>query len=244
MKKLIAILSIGLFAGCNSENAPDCLKSAGNLTTKSIAIDEFSNLIINNEFNVIITEGPQQAIKVTIGENLIEEIKFDLVNGTLVVSDFISCRWVRSYNYPILEITHPNLSSIEIVGGSIVTSANTLTYPTLTLISKDSNGDFNLNINNNILNIDGNEITNYKLTGQTNLMNFTFSSGDSRFEGVDFQIIDAIVNHNGTNEVIVNVSRKLTARLGSTGDVIYVGQVPQTIEVEENNRGKLINGVN
>ncbi|QSE99068.1 head GIN domain-containing protein [Fulvivirga lutea] len=244
MRGIFAIILTILFFGCNDADSPDCLKSSGEGVTRTIDIGDFNSLLINNEFNVILTEGPTREVKLTIGENLLNDIDFTLSGSLLEITNQVSCKWTRDYNYPLLEITHPNISFIEIIGGSIIRSNGTLTYPNLSLKSKASNGIIELSLNSESLSIDSNEITNYLLDGNVSDLNLLFSSGDGRFEGANLICTNARVIHNSSNDIIVNVTNQLTGELNSTGDLIYVGQVPAEISVEVKDRGNLINGTN
>ncbi len=244
MRKLAVIISSLIILACDSDNAPDCLKSAGTNVTKVVDLGEFNQLIINDEFNVIITEGSDQMVSLTTGENLIDEVEFSLNGNVLEIKNTIRCKWVRDYDFPILKITHPNLEFIEIVGGSTITSNGILNYSSLSLKSKDSNGIIRLSLNCENLTIDNNEITNYFMEGSVINLRILFSSGDSRFEGANLSAINADVSHKSSNDIVVNVSNRLGGSIGSTGDLIYVGEPPTEINVTTDNRGRLIDGTN
>lgn len=244
MKRLIIILSLVVLYGCDSDDAPDCLKTSGSTTTKVFDLPNFDRITINNEFKVYITHGDAQEVSVNTGENLFSDIALEVIDGELIVKNNAGCKWVRSYDFPILEITSNNISFIDIIGGSELYSVNTLRFPSLFMKSKDSNGTVDLTIEMESFGIDGNEITNYNVDGTVTNLNITFSSGDSRFDGNNLLATNATVSHNGSNEMIVNVSETLTGSIGSTGDLIYVGQTPQVIDVNINNRGRLIDGTN
>lgn len=244
MKRLLFLILIGLMIGCDSADSPDCLKTSGSNITESITVDSFNQMIINNEFNVIINQGAEQSVSLTIGENIFNDISFEVINNTLTVKNNVSCKWVRSYEYPVLQITHPNIKAIEIVGGSIVTSANTLAYRNLLLKAKDSNGVFTLNVNCDNLTIDSNEITNYYIDGIADNLNIQLTSGDGRVEAGNLSTINTSVSHASSNDVIVNVTNQLNVIIRSTGDVIYVGQEPLVTNTVIEERGTVINGTN
>jgi hypothetical protein len=244
MKRVLIISCVLIFAGCSSDNAPDCLKSTGKQVTQIIKLPDFTRLTIFNEFNIKITEGAQQSVSITIGENILKEINFDVIGDELTIKNNISCKWTRGYEFPTVEITHPNISFIKVIGGSVVSSDNTLNYPDLTLTSRDSNGDFNLNLNCVNLTTDTNELTNFRLKGMVSNLNFTYSSGDGRFDGSDLLVTNANIIHNGTNQVVVSVVNSLTGEIGATGDLIYINQKPAEVIVNITNRGRLIDGTN
>lgn len=242
MKKLLIIISLMAFFGCTSEESPDCFKSSGSQVTKIIELGIFSKLLINNEFNVILIEGPTASVKLTTGENIIDDIQFMINDGLLEIQNTIGCSWVRDYNFPIIEITHPALEYIEIIGGSTVQSQGILSYSNLYLKSKDSNGVFTLELASENVIIENNEITNYFIDGAVTNLTLNYTSGDSRFEGRNLRVSNAFIQHKSSNDIIINVSNELTGSIGSTGDLIYVGEQPALIEVTTNNRGRLIDG--
>ncbi len=244
MKKFLLILTIAFAFGCNSEDAPDCLKSAGKQLTKNVVLDDFDRLYINNDFNVLITQGAVQKVTITIGENLFKEIDFKVIEGELHITNHISCRWVRKYDFPTINITVPTISKIEITGGSVIQTVGTLNVPSIELRSQDCNGDFYMDIDSNNLNVWSNEISNFTLIGQVNNLSVSFTAGDGLFKGADLLATDANIYHNGTNIITVNVSNELKGSINSTGNLKYVGNTPATIDVKDNGRGHLINGSN
>lgn len=240
---ILGILGI-TFLGCDSTDAPDCLKSSGEYITKVIAVDNFNQLIVNNEFNVVLTEGSTQDVKVTIGKNIIDDISFTVNDQILEIKNLVGCKWVRDYDYPLIEITSSDLAKIEIIGGSHVHSNGILNYPDLLVKSKDSNGIIKLDVNSTNLTIDNNEITNYYLSGTVINLSILFTSGDSRFEGTDLIATNALVSHSSSNDIIVNVINELNVTIRSTGDLIYVGQEPLLLNTTILERGCVINGAN
>lgn len=245
MKKLILIISLHiLFAACDTSNAPDCLKTSGKIIENTIELDEFTSLQINNEFDVVLEQSPLQEVLLITGENLVSEINFDLADEKLTISDQNSCDWVRDYIFPKVIIRHPGLSEIRQNGGGSISSLDTLILNELLLISENSTGTFDLRLRCDKLVIVNNDLSNYHISGETNSLEVGFFSGDGRFEGSDLSTVNANVFHRGTNDIIVNVSEKLTGRILATGDIIYVGNEPNSIDVSDENRGSLINGTN
>ncbi|MTI20569.1 DUF2807 domain-containing protein [Fulvivirga sp. RKSG066] len=240
----LAILTFILCFGCDSTDAPECLKTRGELTTKELTLNAFNSLTVNNEFEVIITEGTSQKVEITAGENLLDEIEFEVLDGSLTVSNHNGCEWSRDYDFPVINITHPNLSNIRQNGGGSIKSNGTLTYPQLTLISEKSSGNFELSLSADKLTVVNNDLSNYYLTGDVGYLNVGFFSGDGRFEGANLLCEKVVVFQRGTNDITVNAQESLTGRIIATGNVIFVGTKPKKIEVSEENRGRLINKTN
>lgn len=241
---LIIILTLITLFSCNDSNAPDCLKSRGDTVTKTINSQEFNGIKVNQDFVVYISQGPTQAVTVTSGKNLIPDMDFEVIDSTLVITDNNSCNWVREYNFPVVHIQHPNLKTIRQNGGGIIYSEGTLNYPNLKLISEFSSGNMHMNLNCTNLQVVNNDLSNYFLSGKTNNLRIVDASGDGRIDASQLISNNANVFQRGTNDIIVNVTEKLTGRIISSGDIIYVDQVPNTIDVSIENRGKLIDGTN
>jgi len=239
---LFTISILYLVSGCDSNDAPDCLKSRGETINKVYELESFSELEVNEDFNVIIKQGGQQEVNLITGENLVEDINLEVTSGVLVLTDNNSCRWVRDLDFPTVEITHPYLKSIRQNGGGKISSQGNLSYTELFLISEDSSGDIEMRLTCDKLSISSNELSNFYINGTVNELFVGFYSGDSRFEAENLVSTNAQIIHKGSNDIIVNVSNRLSGQVGATGDLIYVGQAPEQIDIELTNRGNLING--
>ncbi len=245
MKQLFVVICIlSVLSGCDNANVPDCLKTRGDEVVATVMTAPFSSLSINNEFEVVITSGNAQQVRLTTGANLADEITFEVIDGLLTISNNNSCNWARRYEMPVVEITHPNITSIRQNGGGIIRSNGMLNYPDLTLISEKSSGNFELELSADKLVIVNNDLSNYYITGTVTNLTVGFFSGDGRFEGANLMAEDVSVFQRGTNDIIVNATESLTGRILATGDLIFVGTRPTILDVSEENRGKLIDKTN
>lgn len=241
MKKIYYIATvIFLFFGCDSENAPDCLKKAGANTEAILNVAPFSSLEVNSDLNVTIEQGPEQQVTLTAGENLISGMFYEVIDGNLILRNDNSCNWARDYDLPAIKITHPNIINIRQAGSGLIQSEGTLNFPALTLISEDCSGDFRLELNSTKVAVTSNDVSNYYLSGTVNELAVMFASGDGRFEGTDLQAVKANIFHRGTNDIIVHITDELKGRIIASGDLIYVKTKPTIIDVSLENLGKLI----
>ncbi|MBL3656217.1 GIN domain-containing protein [Fulvivirga sediminis] len=244
-KSLIATtLLFALFIQCDTENAPDCLKKAGDRTSIDLELNHFSSLNINNEFNVIISEAEHQRVTLTIGENLINDIDYFIIDESLTVSNQSGCLWARSYDFPTLHIFTPNLTSIVNNGSGKVSSTDTLHFQSLSISSENSSGDFDLLLNCNYLGVVNNDVSNFYISGECDLTWIAFASGDGRFEGENLKIRNANVTNRGSNDIIVNVSDSLSGSILSAGNIIMRNSKPGYIDIDDSNLGHLIDETN
>ncbi|MEM9299565.1 MAG: head GIN domain-containing protein [Bacteroidota bacterium] len=240
MKKLLFIIAIAISYSCNDPDAPDCLRKAGDLATFNTELEEFNEIEVNDEFIVFIQTGTERSISITAGENLLPNIRFEIVERKLVLSDGNGCSWVRNYNFPAVTITTPELTRIRQNGGGLITSDQAVTFPEITLISEDRTGDFDLIVSNNSVQITSNDLSNFKLKGRTEKLVVGFFSGDGRFDGSGLAAKEVEIFQRGTNDMVVHATESLTGRIISNGNVIYTKTIPPVVDVSLEGSGNLI----
>ena len=233
----------GWLWGCNSSEAPECFRTAGDVVEKTMEIPPFNSLLINDEFTIVISKSTEQHVLLSAPENLIAEINLEVSEGVLTISNLVGCRWVREYDFPTIHIATPDLNYIELTGGSTVLSEGTVSFNSLGFRSIDSNSKVDMSVACSTLAINSNEITNYTFRGTTDELTIFISSGDGRIDVAELTTNQASVMHRSSNDIVVNVTNSLTGNIESLGDLIYVSQEPASIDVTETNRGRLINGV-
>ncbi len=241
MRRSILFILIALIEyGCNDPNAPECLKTSGNIISFSSELDTFSSIEVNNELIVTLKTGPERSITIIAGENLLPSIQFTIIDSELILSNENSCNWVRDYNFPEVVITTPELIQIRQNGGGLIKSDEALTFDDLMLISEKRTGDFNLEVSNLSVRIISNDLSNYRLTGATDKLTVGFFSGDGRFNGAELTAKEVEVFQRGTNDILVHATERLSGRIISNGNVIYTKTIPPVVDVSLEGSGKLI----
>ncbi|AUC83518.1 head GIN domain-containing protein [Lacinutrix sp. Bg11-31] len=245
MKKIAYIFIVLLFASCDSKNAPDCFKNAGDSIEKAFTVAPFTKITVFKNIELIVTDAPSQSVKVETGENLMDKISVIVESGRLLINDNNGCNLTRDYGLTKVYISAPNLTEIRNSSQFTVRSNGTLNYPNLDLLSEDDSGDFynngifNLEVNASNLFVVINNTTTTYVSGTTTNLRVNHASGDGRFEGRNLIADNVNVYHRGTNNIIVNPQLKLTANLLSTGDVISV-TTPPVLDVQEQFDGRVI----
>lgn len=231
---------------CDSDSAFDCIQAAGNTVQIEIEVTSFEKIIVHRDVELIISEGPEFEVTIESGENLINDIEVNVVNGQLELTDNNSCNFVREYGITKVFVTAPNIMEIRNSSQYEVSSVGILNYPDLKLISEDFNalqeftvGDFRLQVNSTSIQIVSNNISSYYISGQSENLNIGFFAGAGRFEGADLIAQNIDVFHRGSNDMIVNPQQSLTGELRGTGDLISLNQ-PSIVEVHQFYIGQLI----
>lgn len=241
----IIIVSIFLFA-CNGENVPDCFQNSGDIIEREFQVETFTKITTFPKIELIITDGSEQRVTVQTGEYLMNDIEVRVVNNRLELYNNNSCNLTRDYGITKVYVTSPNLVEIRNRSGLPVRSHGVLSYDRLDLVSENftsedysSDGDFIIEVDCDIFNVNINRLSNCFISGFANTAQIGFYSGDARFEGRNFVVQEMNVYQRSTNDMIVNVQQRITGEIRSTGDVILVN-TPPVVEVEQHYTGQLI----
>ena len=245
MKYLVYIVIFFLFA-CNSEDAGDCLQTAGTTIQREFEVTSFEKILVNRNVQLILKEGVDYSVLVETGGNLINDVSVEVVDNQLRLTDDNTCNYVREYVATKVYVTAPNITEIRSSTQFEVQSDGLLNYPSINLLCEDSNetgtftvGDFRMQFNSNQVRVVANNISFFYLSGTVNNLFVGFYSGAGRFEGENLIAQNVEVYHRGSNDMIVNPQQELTGELRGTGDLISVNE-PPIVDVEQLYTGELI----
>ncbi len=244
-KNYYYILTIFFLFTCNSEDANDCFQTSGNIIQETIEISSFERIHVNRDMELIIKEASEYKVTVETGENLINDVKVEVINNQLVLTDNNTCNYVREYGITKVYVEAPNLSEIRTSSQYEISSEGILNYDTLSLFSEDFTneseftvGDFRLTVASENINIYSNNISFFYLEGTVINLFVGFYSGSGRFEGASLVAQNVNVYHRSSNDMIVNPQLSLTGELRGTGNLISVNE-PPVVNVERIYTGQL-----
>ncbi|WP_297761044.1 head GIN domain-containing protein [uncultured Muriicola sp.] len=251
MNKLTFITFFGFFAllitGCNGDNVPDCFQNAGDLVREEVSLPNFEKITVFENIELVLSEGLVQEVVIETGEFLRSEVTAEVEGGRLVVRNTNNCNLFREYGITKIFVTSPNINEIRSSTGWPVRSEGTLTFPELQLISESfsntesetTDGSFDLDLATQNLTLVANGIAYFKLRGSTQRFNANIWAGDSRIEAEELIVQEMIINHRGSNDMLVNPQLILRGVIRGTGDVLSFNR-PDSVAVEELYRGRLI----
>ena len=247
MRKIFLMLAIIAFLGCDSEDAGNCVQTAGEITKEEISLEEFDEIMLYDKIKLYIQQGDEQKVTVETGKNLRNEILVEVKEGRLILQNENRCNFVRDYGITKIYVTVPDLKYLRHAGNIPLESIGTLNFEELWLVSENqardpeihTNGDFRMDLNVQNLRITSDNYSHFFLSGKVENFNGFFAAGDSRLEARDLIVQHYELFHRGTNKLIVNPQQSLKGDIYSYGDIISVNR-PPVIDVEEHFRGKLI----
>ena len=245
MRILIFICVVLVFA-CNSEDANDCFQTAGHIIQKEVEVSNFERILVNRDIELIISQAEAYKVTIETGENLLNDVKAEVIGNRLVLTDNNTCNFVRDFGITKVYVEAPNITEIRNSSQYEVSSNGVISFTNLSLVSEDfvedtpfTVGDFKLTVINQNLNIISNNISSFYIDGATENLFVGFFSGSGRFEGKNLVSQHVNVSHRGSNDMIVNPVQSLTGILRGTGNLISVNE-PLLVDVERIYTGQLI----
>lgn len=232
MKKRYFILLLLIHISCNSEDANNCFQTSGNVITEEIHVAAFSKVEVNEGITLVIKEGTSQKVLVETGANLMNDVEAIVREETLFLSDNNNCNYIRDYGITTIYITVPNLTEIQSKTQFEVRSEGILTFPNLQLVSENfsnaspASGNFKLQVQNQEVNLVSNNLSNFFISGSTNMFRINLPGGNSRVETADFAAEIVSIFSRSSNDIVVNPKQELSGDVYSTGDVIAVNRPP------------------
>lgn len=247
MKNFVCLVVVVFLVSCNGENVPDCFQNSGYIVQQEFDVEYFDKITVFERIELVVKDDPVPKVVVETGKNLMNDIKVRVEDGRLILINNNACNLTRDYGITKVYVSSPNLTEIQNSSGLNVMSDGILNYANLRLISEDYNypsvthtdGDFNLKVNCNKINVVFNNLSNLFIEGSVNDLHLVFASGDSRFEGANLIVQNIDIFQRSSNDMIVNPQQSLKGEIRGTGDVISLNR-PPIVEVEQFYTGKLI----
>jgi len=238
---LISLIALGW--SCGKTPVCDCFDSAGNPGSQLRQVPFFSQIIVNDNINVIITTGGNEQVTIEGGGNLLSNIGANVSGGVLTLKNNNICNWLRSYKKSGINVyvTMPQLTTITNSGYGTVQSQGTLTFDSLVLYTTNSPGDFNLTVNSKFINAHMFGTADLTLSGQCQ----TFLTND--FGGTGFIYNNglvvsnyAFISSNTTGDCYINCSGLLDVEIYGQGNVYYSGTPTKVQYASKGGSGRLI----
>lgn len=251
MNKLTLFFSLFLFlqTSCNKDNG-NCFNSTGTIITESREISDFQSLKMLDNVDVELSSGNENIIEVTAGENIIQNIKAEVIDAVvlqdsipistrqLVIQNLNQCNWLRSYDNPIkVKITYKSeIDHIEYRSIGDLTCLNPISSDTFSINIFEGAGIISLDLNCRLsflnyhygtadLNVKGSSLVNY-------IYQASYGPVNASELFTDFNYLE----NRGSNNCYVYARLFLGATISSIGNVYYTGN-PDELSLAKNGSG-------
>ncbi|WP_093406648.1 head GIN domain-containing protein [Salegentibacter flavus] len=243
---LILMLVFALFS-CDSEDAPGCIQTAGEIVSEEIEVAAFEEINVFDDVKLFIQKGSEHKVVVETGKNLLSGVSVEVLDNRLHIRNEKPCNFLRDYGIIKVTVTTPTLSWLQNSSHQPIESIGILNFPEIWLRSLNqerdpevyTNGDFILNLEVNSLRITNDNVSNYFLSGKVGRLDLFFAAGDGRLEAGGLEAAHVDLMHRGTNKLIVNPKESIKGDIFGFGDVIAINRPPE-VSVNEHYTGRLI----
>jgi hypothetical protein len=228
MRKVIAIAcslflmtlpATTVFSQKDNDKEPK-IEGSGNIVTKEVAVQPFDQLEASGVFNVVLTQGAKESVKIEAEDNLqpLFEVKND---GSKLMVDMKKDSHFNSKKKMTVYITFKNLKSMDLKMVGNVSSEGNLNFGDLSLANK-SVGSVDLALNAQRLDIKNKSVGNLKLSGKAN--NAVIRSNSvGAIKASDLLVQTMDIDNDGVGSAEVNAVKELKVKDSFLGKVKNAG---------------------
>lgn len=229
------------FSSCRNDNAPDCLKQAGQNTSERRAFSgSIQELSVDDAIDVEIRTDLRGAIEVEGPEYLLNGIVTEQDGGILSIRNENTCNWVRNLGIRFKVIIHASqLESMHFKGQGDVIFLDTLYSHHFAFENGQGFGDVLIRYVGDSLNITNPAgYANFIVQGSSRAAAF-YHQGLGVFDASDYTSSAVYSNNSSINQMYVNPIGYFFAKLTNKGNTYYSGN-PDLIDQAISGSGRLI----
>lgn len=227
---IIATLALGVFA-------TSCRKmiegTSGSMTTEYRQAPDFNKVYLKGNIDVFLSQDTTFSVRVEAGENLIDYIETNVVNGEMIIheanNNLANTKPIKVY------INADSLDNIVLEGSGNFDGNNILSNNLSVLLT--GSGNMNINTTAPTVNFNLKGSGDAYILGNTNNLNLLLQ-GSGEVNAKFLQAHVATVTINGSGDAIVTVLDTLSAVVNGSGDIDYYGS-PSSVSASENGSGNI-----
>lgn len=209
--------------------------SFGTEKTEVRNLSGFSSINVSTGIDLFITMGNVESVKVVADDDIIDQLKTEVEDGTLKI--YMKSRSLFSWNWNKVRKVYVQLKTLEKLdasSGSDVVSENTLRGSKIA-ISTSSGSDVKLDLVYDEIKIDSSSGSDAELSGECNLLEAHSSSG-SDIDAADLESKVCHASASSGADAVVNASDEIHADASSGADIRYIGN-PANKDLNESSGG-------
>jgi hypothetical protein len=196
------------------------IEGSGNVVTKDVAVQSFDQLQVSGVFNVVLSQGSKEAVKIEAEDNL--QQLFEVKNeGSKLIVDMKKDSHFNSKKKMTVYITFKSLKSMDLKMVGNLSSEGNLNFGDLALDNK-SVGSVDLALSAQKLDIKNKSVGNLKLRGKAD--NATIKSNSvGAIKASDLVVQSMDIDNDGVGSAEVNAAKELKVKESFLGKVRNAG---------------------
>jgi hypothetical protein len=240
MKAYIKILVAASLITIGSQGFAEPVKLArkSSIDIQDRHLSGFNAVSVEASFDVYITQGNSESVKVEADDDELDRIITEVKNGVLKIRNKSNkgMNWSWGDKKRIIHITARNINSISLSGSGDVYFKNGIRTSDLALRLSGS-GDVSGKIEAKTVRVSVSGSGDIKLSGRAETSTIEMS-GSGDYSARNLETVNSAVRVSGSGDVTVNVSHQLDASVNGSGDVHYTGSA-KIINTKENGSGDI-----
>jgi hypothetical protein len=199
------------------------IEGSGNVITKEVNVNSFSELDVQGVFSVLLIQGNKEEVKIEADDNLQPLFDVKNVGSKLVISmkkdaNFNSKKGLKVY------VTFKKLKTMELKTVGNISSDNNLNFDDLK-ISNKSVGSIDLKMTAQNLDVDNKSVGSVKLNGKAENA-IIKNKGVGSVHAASFVVQKMDIDNSGVGSAEVNAAKELVVKDSFLGKVTNKGAAP------------------
>lgn len=237
---IYTVILFVLLAGCKKDNNFNCPVFTGKTITEERNISYFHTIIIQDKIDVYLKQDANIRINVKAGKNLISNIKTEVKNETLYVSDKNKCGFIRDPKKKIeVTISLPKIKYLKHTGSGNIYTLNTFIQDSI-IIRMETPGDIHLQVQTNYFGGSTHGNGDLYISGNTNYFYYNYN-GTNFIYASNLKINNyTYLESHSVGHAYVNINNAgMDAALFSDGNIYYSG-TPNYLNYTSKGKGTVI----
>lgn len=179
---------------------------------------DFTGIKAGNSFEILLSPKNENSVQVNAPENLQPQIKTEVKNGILVISEEGNLKTDKDI---VISIGVKSINSISISGAANLKTENQINCDKI-FIESNGAGDVYMNLKANEIHTENSGAGDITLEGQTQKLESAIS-GAGALKATDLEADKANIKVSGAGDAKVYVKQILDADVSGAGSIIYKG---------------------
>lgn len=230
-----------MLGSCKKENSIGCFVSSGKEISIIRELDPFTEIELNHVFEIYLIQDSSSFVEIIAGENLMDGIVSNVIDGRLLIDNNNTCNWMRGYSKILTVRIHcQNFELLTINGECDVFSEGIIQMDTFFIDVNSGACLCDISINAKLIKLKVHAGTGkFTIKGECK-SSYVYSHGNAHVFQENLIAERLQIYNNSTGDARINVSNFLHVEFLGRGNIYYKGNPSEIIIQEQYGEGELI----